>query len=1657
MFFLFVSVQDTCKSKRGSDKLELPVNCGKPDDIPSDVVTSATTVLTPSVVKPEKHSLERKVKIPDEHVESTVKLKSEPLQQGTNHKHTKDCKDSKSVQPSVNTETNNHGNGSVTSSRDANDSANSDDVVIVGSSISLDTEVGKTRKASKDSDKTDTDASKSHSVSSSCSTVPFKSSSLKSAIPQMELNHPKPAIAGQPSVAPLSVLVTKNKPKDVSPLSKPPDTLPLSANYGQGLDKKLLDVKKNTFATEMFTHLMNFCGIEPSSLPHALPEYLPEFQLKSQGDVQTVAPGSGVLPRPSLKSPAVAQNVLSTFQANLLANLHKLSSPPNQQVFPRVDSMTGLSVTSTSQTGYKHGSPEKKASSAPATPESRGAFPAGLLPSDFFGEKAAKLLELGLLGSKPETDHPSKVCHRLSIDNIYDSDTPPPNVDVSQLKDKGLGPIPKDLIPSLTENVASSSNEGVDVVNSNISSTSSSPRSEPEEGGGEGREEDENTVRSESACSDRLITPAVKATDQTLAELKTSNSVVVPRSSNTLIAGILSTNTSKPDGLTLAQSRQAQMISLAASAAETSKPGELVSTVPAPPTPTTVVHHTPASLSCHQMSLNKAKQQVRSGKPATGTPVELLSDASIMNPLMAILSDPTIGQAFRQMFPDLMQEALVQSIEFQNKLASLTSVTENSPAVSVPKTVSASLALPVHPGSPAHSVAGTPLLAASAHSSMAQFVQQPSVPVQDVLSNITRGEFPASNLLTAAAKAQFTQQQNQLKLLLNQHIPIPGLPFINPSSQTPVAEHSGIGSVQSSHSTSVTLTTAALPGRQSHTVPPSDNGVNVDKQRTGKGPSKISELLNRSTTNKADQTVSVPSLSSVPGLVTPVHQTTNSCLPSIGSAIGPLNKSVGFPLGQAGGSNISHLTSLAQSAAGLHEQIKSTNPGQLNPQLLQMYSALGLIHPGGIANPVVGGTKDGPAAVLPPLLESMGNIRNVPNINNVDHKVPFPNFGLPFLLQQQQNIQNMPGLSAVLPQDVHQQMLTMFASQGGSPAVLGLPVNQSGQIGPGQAGIQRPGVPPVMLTSHGVDLQSITRPPSQSSVLSNNHQNSNGGAGMPLNVVSVQQTFGNGGSNLTAMQLQTLQLQQQLIEQVQGMQNLINQFNIQSIAVSGIGTSGKDSSVAKSVLTASKSALVSPLTFTSASSAAPVSQAKPLEQQRTCSENLVSSSDSTVFAHSNMVSQSVTDSSRKKYSRVIAAADTTAECSSTTKTVDVAIETDAVEEEEEDSDDEDVDGTGGDEEKKDNAEKSEVEEDSVLYVNENLEEKSAKTDVSCESDTRYKTGGADEVEMSKAVYDKTSETKEKINSEDNVLEENPGDVAPQMVSAHESKVDEKDHFPISTSNTEMPMKNEVVSNVQVKPTATCLAIATEKGNSRSRKSDLKLFKQKSSLAKSQDLAAELSTPSEGELKLKISRKHILASTVTEIVSKKRRKKSKYGVEKSGVTYEKKELRSSTQAATKASSSLAASSIQESKAPKVEKDATVGETKDSKSSCYEGSDTSSVKSGLKETEPSRKALAAKHNIEAECDSSVDISSADADETGDARAPASETTQDELKGKIAAALSSQKGQWLLAGKKKAGAQIAEEKVAGTDMHTAGKGVKRNREENAGMHCVHIIQAD
>ncbi|KAK3105973.1 hypothetical protein FSP39_009903, partial [Pinctada imbricata] len=85
--------------------------------------------------------------------------------------------------------------------------------------------------------------------------------------------------------------------------------------------------------------------------------------------------------------------------------------------------------------------------------------------------------------------------------------------------------------------------------------------------------------------------------------------------------------------------------------------------------------------------------------------------------------------------------------------------------------------------------------------------------------------------------------------------------------------------------------------------------------------------------------------------------------------------------------------------------------------------------------------------------------------------------------------------------------------------------------------------------SQNTDLQGLI----------NQLQSSLSQMGSPLGMVNMQQVVNNltTGSNLTAMQLQTLQLQQQLLQQIQqlqGMQSLISQINLQNQGASTITT-----------------------------------------------------------------------------------------------------------------------------------------------------------------------------------------------------------------------------------------------------------------------------------------------------------------------------------------------------------------------------------------------------------------------------------------------------------------------------------------------------------------------
>ena len=1484
------------------------------------------------------------------------------------------------------------------------------------------------------------------------------SSVVSTSVPGTETKLVQTSTTVRSTIAPLTVLVNKSHQVQTTKSLKSPKT-GRSGPVTPADFRHLLTNKQDTFTNEMFSHLINYCGSEPNTLHQDLAVHVPGVP-KAHGGVQTATPGTAILPRSHLKSPSLTKNMLSGNQANLLANFHKLSSPPNQQVFLHVDSQTGLSVTSQSLTGYKHSIPGKRSSSAPTTPDKvKLGFTPVPLPAELLEQKAAQLHELRLLSQKYDFDPQPKLQLKPSMDSFLDSDVPPPNVDVSQLKDKGHGPIPIDLIPSLCETASNLTKHKLDVVSSNISSTSPTPKLDKDKCGSIDTDRDENvgdTVRSESACSDRLASPAVE--DKDTVDISNDKSSV---DSSGIPESVSSSNTVTPvsEGNNKAVATHAHLSSsskktldLIVSTLSTPKPTDSIvnTTVPTPPPPTTVVHHTPGTLSCHQVSLNKAKQQVNAAKSVSEKTSDMLTDSSIINPLLAILSDPTIGQAFRHMFPDVMQEALVHSMSLQSQLTS-----ESNPTVSVARNVAPTTSTVSLNPAPRQSLGPVPGLTNKQMipeaAQMLGNLTRPNFPIQEMITNLKKGEFPASNLLSAAAKAQFSQQHNQLRFLFNQHGPLTGLlpntgPVMNPSSQVSQIIRPTLGPVSIEHGNLTNLTTHSVPGQQPQGIVLTDKSGNTEKPKPSKGPSKISELLNRSVSasNRMDHVATLPNVQIpvTPGLQVPVNQMnrlTSSLPPNPMNKpdnIGSIHKTTNPVTGQ-----------LPQPPSGFQEPAKNTSPGQISQHLLQMYSALGVACQGGNSNSVHrNNVKDNSTVLNQPASNISGVPNVIPNLPNSDIRLPTPNVAMPFFLQNQQ--QNLPNVPPVHLQDIQQQMLSMMSAQGINPALVNLPHNQTTQIGLNQATGPVPGAqrPQMVLTGQGMEagIQNIPRAQSQGSLLRHSTPPTSAGNPLfPMNVINMQQTFGNGGSNLTAMQLQTLQLQQQLlqqIQQVQGMQHLINQYNIQGMA-SGPAVSSKEASMPSTA----------PVTLTSAMSQPSLSQATanaPV-RKRTSSENMISSSDGTVYAQSHTVAHTNGESDRKKFSRVIAAADTTAECSPSTKTVDVGIATDNVEEES--NDDHVEDGNDGD--NLNSCDVSNVEEDADPSDAEDLEENVfdpsvSGEDKSIEGITKETTDHTED-----DTEDETEDTETKIEHTQ-TPEETETQTIPDEDETTLFKVTRdtivKDIGSISpTKYVETATVSEIMPT-QYKPGTTCLAIATEKGNNRSRKSEFKSFKQKSSLAKSQDLAAELSKPNDGELKLRISRKHILADTVTDLIAKKRRTKLTQNNEEvgPGVTFEKKELRSSTQAATKASSMLAASSTPDSKAQKGEIDISVEDGADTKTDKprIEPVEESVEKPEVKTIERIGKITRSKCHVEAECDSSVEANSEqelleDCD-TG----PATRSKED-IKGTIVAALSCQKGQWLLGGKKKGYQTAGEEELSDVESVPGGKGVKRNRDESQG----------
>ncbi|KAL4229378.1 Methyl-CpG-binding domain protein 5 [Mactra antiquata] len=1318
------------------------------------------------------------------------------------------------------------------------------------------------------------------------------------------------------------------------------------------------------FTAEMLSHFMNFCGFPTSNMPPIIQQNMVGIPgMDAQGKDST-GPGfpavTDAIQYDLMKLPVMPQSSFGPLQANILANLHKLSSPPNQQVFPALN-LPGLPKKHTGsyhpdvKMGV-HGNPHGhniKPSLFSSFPSSVSITSPGLI--------SPSMSDILLLS--PSKKSRSKKCSEQKVDSskniesLFDSDEPPPNVDVSQLKDKGHGPIPKEKIASFIEESVEFSKQECNPNNKTISSTTSSPVND----GRVSKETCPNDnqsekTRSDSACSDRLNSPCPMDRDATEISENVSNVQAVPA----VHSSILSKESNSFNPSCIVNTGTKACVSLIHQLANSSSIVQSIPVASAPPTPTTVVHHTPGSLSCHQMSLIKARQHALGLKDG----MKDLSTESLLHPLAAILSDPTIGQVFQQMFPEVAQQVLMHSVDI-HKSTTPDMAVDSTGGVKTKKTSATTTAV-------TRSSASSTLPASS---SVNASYQKPSFQPQTIMSNIPQGDFPASTLLSAAAKAQLEFQQNQFGMLMAQQLQrsLPettmpsqitrNLPMSNPSVIHTASVMPNLGSgvnvplVSVSKQGSIPATTVTFTSLDTPLTSVAGGG---EKFKPRVGTQKISELLNRNKPpghsdveianllhllQKPDRQnlhgTDIPKVSHiVQASQIPVTSTTTISHVPVNVNNASQTMPMGHLVGQGQGQNVDvnavnlmHMYNtlglplncdfmnqkplLRAAVPSAETSVQRTSLNQFVPQTGSQFPC----------------NVSGPAASLP-LLVQQSDLNNTNIVQNPQHFVPVLDAGTGgnqvFNLQGMQST-NVQGLL----QPTHFSIPTMSV---GNEGVLPKQINQ---------GLAVPAS--IADTAHNPVL------------IGNNMAGSSTSTPDVINLLNMQQTIGSG-TNLTAMQLQTLQLQQQLLQQlqqVQGMQNLISQYNLHNQTVTNTPGGTKKKSPVPVAQGGASTSLISCNTQNSL----PLVSNNTLEVSSTVGDNV---GQETSISESNFkVSSAELECQgllRKSCSvRVIAAADTTEDCSS--KTVDIGTETDA-------------------------------------FVEDNSE----------------------------------SDLDEPANSEGNTTsksDEEMGVDHHEVFDTNEEKVDS--NVTTVDVNDETNTVSPVISPTSRKTMSvnTCLAIATQKGNSRSSEIESRVFSEKSSLARSQNLSAELTKPTGGELKLRIKRKHLFHSDISHDIRSRPSKRNKLKERKSqSYLIVKKALRSSTLAATKASSSLAAKYSSKDKI----KDLVKKPAKVSSEMNVKATPTTSTVSDKSVHLPNSSSESY------ECDSSIDSQTGSSSETTD-KEP---TEKYSITSRIAAALSSQKGLWQLSQQRKTSAtdEGVVDKASGLSSSVSDTGRKRTR---------------
>ncbi|XP_052092246.1 uncharacterized protein LOC127728680 [Mytilus californianus] len=714
----------------------------------------------------------------------------------------------------------------------------------------------------------------------------------------------------------------------------------------------------------------------------------------------------------------------------------------------------------------------------------------------------------------PKTNKKEKV--KKKVNCVYDSDTPPPNVDVSQLQDHGKGPIPKvSTSASFMDDPSAFLAEQTVLISSSLTSNLSSPAKKSKN---PSKKDDKN----DTVDGDVKTATVSSSKVSNITKTTTSMSVSTPFTLSSASHGMVVTNSTslskvgsafknKHWGLPIPISESHSILECNESDMFTEDRCESLSpdsgneglSMNETITPSSVVHHTATKLS-------KEK-----------TP-ESHSDKNTIqnNKILDILSNAKKG------FPPV--GPIVKKISPKKTVTSVTSSSMTQPAVKSFSNRSA---------------------------------------IQQVLSSAKSNEFPASTLLSAAARAQMAQQTMNFPIIPS--VTQTQLPYVS-QVKTSIAMGNNVSLVSADGSTFLatqsnteTLNSAKLQGSN----PKSDivsghesvakllrQPINLNRN-TLKGidtiiskPQTSEKSLNSSVLATTVLNLNSKTVDSVPGvsvnsvtIPNSVPSNISNSLPHILPNLSGLPQNLGQPLMNIIGNNLG-MNLLPNGQVVLPEQNGITIP-QNNVQCIplqndhQTHAFVNMdntsqsIH--GImtgANTIGSLSNKSTTQVLP--LESQPNLvkpTEMPNITKMS-----VNYGDQLL--QQQNIQSTNGQMVLMP-NLHMPLMQYLGANS-------LPVNMN---------LDKTAIPQLC---NMPDLQ----------MLNGQVQIGLSQVGAPLNVMNVQQQVWNNlnTGNLTAMQIQTLQLQQQLLQQIQqlqDMQSLISQFSLQGNSLPVTTSASRDISM----------------------------------------------------------------------------------------------------------------------------------------------------------------------------------------------------------------------------------------------------------------------------------------------------------------------------------------------------------------------------------------------------------------------------------------------------------------------------------------------------------------